>query len=316
MADTSAGSAADVLPLAPLRGEKPLAPDWFTTAVETPYETRFVDVDGAKIHYQRWGSPDLPGILLVHGNGAHAHWYDFIAPLLSDRYCVVSMTFGGMGDSDYRDAYTIATFSKEQIEVCAHAGLFEGGRKPYIVAHSFGGFVTMWTGAHHSDLFGGIVIVDSYILVPGEERKGPPDRSRPNRIYPTFEAALGRFRLAPAQPCENTYIVDYIGRHSLKEVALDDGRVGWTWKFDPFIWTRFDANMDSAEMLQKITAPLSIMRGTDSILVDDKGWDYIKSLRPDVDMHSIDGAQHHVMLDQPLPFVDVLREQLQAWSDQ
>ncbi|MEL6830673.1 MAG: alpha/beta hydrolase [Pseudomonadota bacterium] len=313
MADSQAG-AGELLPLAPLRGARPPAPDWFVSAVETPYETRFVDVEGAKVHYQRWGSVDLPGLLLVHGNGAHAHWYDFIAPLLADQYCVVSMTFGGMGESEHRGSYSIETFSKEQICVCEDAGFFDNGRKPIIVAHSFGGFVTMWTGAHHSDRFKGIVIVDTYITVPGEATKGPPDRTRPNRIYPSFEAALARFRLAPAQPCENTFIVDYIGRHSLKEVTMEDGRTGWTWKFDPFIWTRFDARMDSAEMMSKITAPLSLMRGTDSILVDDKGWAYLKTLRPDAEMHSIDGAQHHVMLDQPLAFVDTLVQQLERWS--
>lgn len=314
MADTQTGGA-ELLPLAPLRGARPSAPTWFVEATETPYETRFVDVDGAKIHYQRWGTPDLPGLLLVHGNGAHAHWYDFIAPLLADQYCVVAMTFGGMGDSDYRDAYSIETFSTEQIAVCEHAGLFSDGRKPFIAAHSFGGFVTLWTGAHHSDLFSGIVIVDSYILAPGEERKGPPERSRPNRIYPNFEAALARFRLAPAQPCENVYIVDYIGRHSLKEVTLEGGRTGWTWKFDAFIWTRFDAKLDQADLLKQITAPLSLIRGTDSILVDDKAWAYLESLRPDAERHSIDHAQHHVMLDQPLKFVDVLKAQLEQWTD-
>jgi len=240
---------------------------------------------------------------------------DFIAPLLAEEYCVVAMTFGGMGDSDHRSSYQIETFSQEQLAVCEHAGLFDGGRKPFIAAHSFGGFVTLWTGAHHSSKFGGIVIVDSYIVPPGEKRQGPPERTRPNRIYPTFEAALARFRLAPPQPCENVFIVDYIGRHSLKEAALNDGRVGWTWKFDAFIWTRFDAKLDQADLLRQISAPLSLVRGTDSILVDDKAWAYLESLRPDAERHSIDGAQHHVMLDQPLRFVEVLKEQLRRWAD-
>jgi hypothetical protein len=47
------------------------------------------------------------------------------------------------------------------------------------------------------------------------------------RVYETFDAALARFRLMPEQPCDNPFIVEFIGRHSLRR-AED----GWVWKFD------------------------------------------------------------------------------------
>lgn len=302
-----------MLPLAALKGQRPPWPQWFNAAVTTPYETRFVDVEGAKVHYQIWGSPEKPGLLLVHGNGAHAHWYDFIAPSFSEDYCVVAMTFGGMGDSDPRPSYSVETFGREQLAVCEDAGLFRDGRKPFIAAHSFGGFVTLWTGAHFGDRFAGLVVIDTHIVTPGESHQRPPDRTRPNRIYPRFDMALARFRLAPAQPCENDFIVDYIGRHSLKEVDLE-GQTGWTWKFDPFIWRRFDADVDVETLLKKTSCRLSLMRGAESVLVTDRAWSYLATLRRDMEMHSIEGAQHHVMLDQPHRFIEQLRQQLQSWS--
>lgn len=302
-----------MLPLARYRGERPPAPDWFEAAVETPWETRFVDVEGTPIHYQRWGDPEKPGLLLVHGNGAHAHWYDFIAPAFLKSHCVVAMTFGGMGDSGSRPAYSIETFGREQLAVCDDAGLFRNGRKPFIAAHSFGGLLALWTGAHHGDRFAGIIVVDTHVIAPGEIHQRPPDRNRPNRVYPRFETALARFRLAPAQPCENDYIVDYIGRHSLKQVELN-GQSGWTWKFDPFIWRRFDLDSDTATLLKQTSCPLALMRGSDSSLVSDTAWDYLRSLRSDMPMHSIPGAQHHVMLDQPHRFIAALQKQLLAWS--
>ena len=41
-----------------------------------------VDVEGCSIHFLRWGPPEgtLPGILFLHGGGAHARWWSFIAP--------------------------------------------------------------------------------------------------------------------------------------------------------------------------------------------------------------------------------------------
>ncbi len=315
MADTErTAKPTDLTVLVPYRGEKPDAPQWFSTAIETPYETRFVDVEGAKIRYQRWGDASKPGLFLVHGNGAHAHWYDFIAPYFAEDYCVVAMTFGGMGDSGWRERYSVDTFSAEQLAVGEDAGLFKDGRKPMIVAHSFGGFITMNTGSRFGERFAGMVIVDSPIRPPEEEWDGPPRRDGPNRVYADLTAALGRFRLAPPQGCENHYIVDYIARHSLKEVEVKEGQTGWTWKFDPTIWTRFDAMAKPADMFQRISCPLAVMRGEKSILFPPNIWSYMQGLRSDTSMISIPEAQHHVMLDQPLAFIAAIRTQLGAWG--
>ena len=73
------------------------------------------------------------------------------------------------------------------------------------------------------------MIVDSPIRSPEEEARHP--LTRPpigyRRVYETFDAALARFRLMPEQPCDNPFIVEFIGRHSLRR-AED----GWVWKFD------------------------------------------------------------------------------------
>ncbi|MEM7492444.1 MAG: alpha/beta hydrolase [Pseudomonadota bacterium] len=296
------------------RGAKPPAPDWFEKAISTPYQERFVDVDGARVRYQRWGETENPGLLLVHGNGAHAHWYDFIAPYFADDYCVVAMSFAGMGDSDWRETYSVNIFTNEQLAVCEDADLFADGQKPVMVAHSFGGFIAMHTGSKHSDKFSGIMIVDSPVRPPDDDWDGPPQRARGNKVYTSLESALARFRLAPPQPCENHFIVDYIARHSLKQVDMKDGQQGWTWKFDPFIWRHFEAMAEPKEMLRAISCPLTVMRGENSILLHEKTWAYMRDLRDDMTMVSIPEAQHHVMLDQPLAFVAAIRAQLAAWA--
>ena len=66
--DQPAEMPAEQGPLAVYKGAHPPAPQWFETAVATPYETAFVDCEGAKIHYQSWGDRSKPGVLLVHGN--------------------------------------------------------------------------------------------------------------------------------------------------------------------------------------------------------------------------------------------------------
>lgn len=297
-------------PLARFNGAPVPGPGWFEQAVATPAESAWTEVAGARIHYLRWGDRKRPGLLLVHGNGAHAYWWSYIAPFLGREYNVAAMDLSGMGDSDRRPTYTMDLFVEEQLAVARHAGMFENAEPPVIVAHSFGGFVTILTGALHGEKLAGTVIVDSPVNPPERSHHGPPHREiRPHRIYPTLPEALARFRLAPEQPCENDYVVDFIARRSLKQV---DG--GWTWKFDPSIWTRFSIG-DTAERLRSTKCRIAIMRGEMSVLMPPEVGDYMFSLLGHAaPVIEIPQARHHVMLDQPLAFVAALRALLADWN--
>jgi pimeloyl-ACP methyl ester carboxylesterase len=295
-------------PLAPLAG--PPAPKWFAEAVSHKPESRHVDVHGARIHYLRWGDRRRPGLLLVHGNAAHAHWWDFIAPMLARDYNVAAIDLSGMGDSQWRpDGYSMETFAREEIVVCQDAGMFDSAEPPIVVGHSFGGFVTILAGALYGERLAGTVIVDSPVNPP-DRKGGPPDRPiRPHNVYPSLAAALARFRLMPPQTSENLYLVDWVGRHSLKEVAG-----GFTWKFDPAIWRRFSIG-DTAARLRETKCRIAVFRGEHSILLPPEIGEYMFNLlgraAPVVE---IPQAQHHIMLDQPLALVAALRALLADWN--
>ncbi len=308
------GMPSEPGPLAGYGGARPPAPQWFEDAVAVPYETHFVEVKGARIHYQSWGDRSKPGLLLVHGNGAHAHWWDFIAPYLCEQYHVVASTFSGMGDSDRREAYAMDLFAEEMLAVCEDAGLFGHAEKPIIVAHSFGGFVAILTGAEYGDRFTGVVIVDSPVNPPDRARRGPPP-VQGGKIYPSLEAALARFRLAPPQPCENHFIMDYIARWSLaKKPMAEGGQDGWGWKFDPAIWQRFSVPRPHEELLKATRCRIALMKGDKSALWEDDVGDYMQDLlNRQVPFIVIPEARHHIMLDQPLAFVAALRTLLQEW---
>ncbi|HEY0105043.1 MAG TPA: alpha/beta hydrolase [Rhizomicrobium sp.] len=302
-------------PLAPFDGAPPPAPKWFEDALAAKPDSRFIDVAGARIHYQRWGNRACPGLLLVHGNAAHAHWWDFIAPFLAKDYNVAAMDLSGMGDSDWRaGGYSMALFAREQIAVCEDAGMFRLDEPPVIVAHSFGGFVTMLTGGLYGDRLKGVVIVDSPVNPP-DRPGGPPNRPlRPHNIYPGLGAAMARFRLMPPQTCDNLYLLDWVARHSLKEVPQDDGGTGFTWKFDPAIWQRFSIG-DMAERLKAMRCRIAVFRGEHSVLLPPEIGAYMfELLGRSAPVVEIPQAQHHIMLDQPLALVAALRALLADWE--
>jgi pimeloyl-ACP methyl ester carboxylesterase len=298
-------------PLAPLAGSPPPSPAWFREAVALKPESHFVDVDGARIHYSRWGDRAQPGLLLVHGNAAHAHWWDFIGPMLARDYNVAALDLSGMGDSEWRrDFYSMERFAHEEIAVCGDAGMFVPTLPPTIVGHSFGGFVTILTGALYGERLAGTVIVDSPVNPPERQGTGPAQRViKPHHVYPTVAAALARFRLMPPQTSENLYLVDWVGRHSLKEVAG-----GFTWKFDPAIWQHFSIG-DTAQRLRETKCRIAVFRGEHSVLLPPDIGEYMFNLlgraAPVVE---IPQAQHHIMLDQPLALVAALRALLQDWN--
>jgi len=301
---------APVSLLAPFLGEKPPAPAWFDAALVLTPERSRIPVDGAEIELLTWGEVGKPGLLFLHGNGAHADWWSFIAPFFAKDWRCAAISWAGMGGSDWRPAYSAQSFAAEIFAAVAVAQLEAGGVKPILVGHSFGGFPTLYCGAEHADQLRGIVMVDSSIQPPEKRWRGPPSRpDAANRVYATLEEALGRFRLAPPQGCENLYIADFIARGSLKEV---EG--GWTWKFDPAIWQRFSMP-DLGELLPRIACPVALMWGERSALMQAETLDYMISQMPDTTLRvAIPDADHHVMVDQPLAFVAALRGVLAGWG--
>ena len=285
------------------------APAWFEDALAMRPEERSVDVEGCPIRYLRWGDPQKPGLLLVHGNAAHAWWWSFIAPYLAADYHVVAINLSGMGDSGWRQNYTMELFAHEMIEVAEDAGFYAVERPPIIVGHSFGGLCAVLTGSLFGDQLGGVVLVDSPINPPERPGARPERTARAHNIYPTLDVALGRYRLSPPQPCENTFLVDYVARLSLKEVPG-----GWTWKFDRQIWRRF-AIGDLAARLRSISCRVAVLRGELSDLLPHEVGAYMfELLGRNAPVVEIPQARHHVMLDQPLAFVTGLRALLADWE--
>ncbi|MDP6707426.1 MAG: alpha/beta hydrolase [Alphaproteobacteria bacterium] len=288
------------------------APDWFRWAIAKPLQSRRVAVEGCPIHYLFWEADEpaarQPGILFVHGGGAHANWWRFIAPFFTRDCRVAAMDLSGMGDSGTREAYDAGLRALELRGVLADAGL---GRKPFVVGHSFGGYMTMRFGASYGEEIGGAVIVDSPIRTPeaaAEHRRRLPPMDRKNH-YPTFEEALARFRLRPAQACENDFIVEHIARHSLVEATE-----GWTWKFHPQAMGRRRFGEPFHEHLQALKCRAALVFGEKSALVSRERAAYMSELMgPAAPIVEIPEARHHVMLDQPLAFVAALRALLDGW---
>ena len=301
-------------------------PAWLQQALSVPREEGFVNVDGCDIHYFRWGDPSKPAIVMLHGFIAHARCFAFIAPYLADDYHVVAYDFSGMGDSGSRGSYSEDVRTSELLGVTQQLGLFDGGAKPTIIAHSYGGHVGVAALHAHADKFAGIVICDLMILRPSviegnAEKFKPPgnlNANKPNRVYPDYETAKQRFVLSPVQQVEHEELFDFMAYHSLKQV---DG--GWSWKFHPSVFAGQE-NMEErwasvGKRVVETPGRKAIVYGKESRLFSDDSVVYVNELIDANDslaipIIGIPHARHHLMLDQPIAFVSSLKMVLALWA--
>ena len=309
-----------IRPLSHLQGKKPPAPAWFENALAITPQTGTVEVQGASIHFSVWGKENLPGILLVHGGRAHRKWWYPFAPFLMERFRVAAVDLSGLGDSDWRERYSLKCHAEEIFAVTKAAGLDRVNR-PLVIGHSFGGWVTMGAVEMAGERLGGAVVIDSpfgvsdpdegYSIKMKKERKDQPVT---NRLYETAEQPISRFRLLPSQPGEQHYLLDYIARNGLQEHHdKQSGQKGWRWKFDPGHGTNFDIQFDR-DLFLAARCPLAFIYGEKSMFAQGEGAEHVRKLAHGrAPFIMIPEGHHHLMMDQPLAFISALRTLLTSW---
>jgi pimeloyl-ACP methyl ester carboxylesterase len=286
-------------------------PRWFTEALAAPAADACVPVTGARISYRTWGRAGRPGVVLVHGTAAHAHWWDPVAPFLAgspsrdEGLRVAALSMSGHGDSDWRDRYDFGQWADEIMAVASAA---EITGPPVIIGHSLGGMVAITAARRYGSALTGIVVIDSplYEGQPPAKRQVPDMGFAAQRAYPSRDAILDRFRLVPEQPVL-PYIRDHVAAWSV--TARDNG---WYWKFDQGLFTKMMPPSRSAPT-GRPGCPVAIFRAEHGLMTPEMAQSCRLQFGQAATVVELPAAGHHVMLDQPLPLVAALRTLLAGW---
>jgi pimeloyl-ACP methyl ester carboxylesterase len=283
-----------------------LIPAWFRDSIAVVPETGKVVVEGAHIEWAAWGSTSGPGLLLLPGSAAHTGWWGFLAPFFSERYRVATLSWSGTGKSDWRGRYTSRLFAAEALACAEVAGLFGSGHKPVIVGHSFGGFIAMTMAGLIGERLRAAVVADSR-LTPTARWTIAPELERPSRVYASEDHAFKAFRLSPVQPIPNSFVRDWLARDAI--VPTGDGH-GWTWRADPNV--RVKTLIENREgIITSARCPLAFIRGANSGVATAEVWNSHRIQAPrHTPFIEIPEAAHHLMIDQPIAVVSVLRSLL------
>ncbi len=105
-----------------------------------------------QINYLLEGNEEGDLLLLIHGYGSWLWDYDYIVPLLKDRFLILRSDLRGHGDSDKplegdyessRKLYTIEQFAEDNYLLVKKLGLLNKHEKIFIYGHSMGGMISL-----------------------------------------------------------------------------------------------------------------------------------------------------------------------------
>lgn len=267
----------------------------------TGYTEKDVQVGALKLHYQEWGDPAAPPILMLHGFGVSGHMFDEFAQRAADRYHLIALDQRGHGDSDWSDE---GDYTRE-----AFVGDIEGFRQAlgidqfYLVGHSMGGINAVTYAVRNPSRVKALVLVD---VGPESAKEGVENIVRftrgPDMLeFDEFVEMAHRFN--PRRSMEN--IRDRM-RHRLK--PAENGK--WTWKFD----SRFRekngslrigsemSNDETWQLFRSLTTPTLLVRGAESdVLTQDVAERAVREM-PNARLALISGAGHSVPGDNPDDF--------------
>ena len=282
------------------------APEWFLKAIANKGVDVLINDPNGDISYSKWKSNNQSKnlLILIHGTGAHKKWWDPIAPQFIDDTNVIAVDLPGMGDSDFREKYSIKDFGSCIFSIIEKEKKDAQIENIYIVGHSLGGQVAAYLASEYKDLVTSLIMIDTFIRPPDydpSEHEGGPLRKI--KYYPDKKTILQRFRLMPTQECKNDWFLRYIAEYSVREV--EDG---WRWKFD-------DLMFNSLERLFgykfSFKCPALFIYGANSLLMSGNILSNIKKMYSDImEFEKVDEAAHHVPLDKPLEIVDIIKKRL------
>jgi pimeloyl-ACP methyl ester carboxylesterase len=121
-----------------------------------PHRSDFVTASGVRLNYLDW-SGSGPALILVHGLGASAHYFDDIAPALTDRFRVVAYSRRGHGRSDAKEPYDIDTLTEDLRCLMDDLGI----DKAHLAGHSMGGSEITTMAVRYPERVDRIVYLDA-----------------------------------------------------------------------------------------------------------------------------------------------------------
>jgi pimeloyl-ACP methyl ester carboxylesterase len=279
-------------------------------------DSRFVEVDGVRIHYKQMGE-GTPVLILLHGFGASTFsWREVMAPLAElgtviafDRPAF-GLTERPMRDSEAWPGYNPYSYDAQPRLV---VGLMDalGVKSAILVGNSAGGTVSALTALIAPERVEALILVDAAIYAGG----GSPAFIRPLLQTPQMDR------------------IGVLIARRIRDWGIDFGRSAWHdpdkippefWEgyqkplraenWDRALWelTRASRRPDLPERLDELTLPVLVITGDDDRIVPTEQSIRLAGELPDATLVVLEACGHVPQEECPEPWLAAVTEFLNA----
>ncbi|MCY3761062.1 MAG: alpha/beta hydrolase [Gemmatimonadetes bacterium] len=154
----------------------------------------WAEVRSLRMRYLDWGGRGTP-VLALHGLASSAHWYDILAPFLSERFRIVAPDQRGHGrTTQVADGYGWRSLASDAVGLLDVLGI----EQPVLLGHSWGGNVAVGAAAHFPGRVRALVLIDGGFvgpeMVPGGAWEDFSGRFAPRDVSGDRAGFLARIR--------------------------------------------------------------------------------------------------------------------------
>lgn len=245
--------------------------------------SRYVEVEGKKVHYVDAGSGD-EAVVLVHGWSCNQGFWRAQIDGLSQRARILAVDLPGHGQSEKPEpGYSMAVFARAVAAAMDDAGV----RRAVLAGHSNGTPVVRQFYRRYPERTAGLVIVDGTLRpLATLERMQQMAAPLNGPDYLAFATAFVDSMLPPSMPAERRAFI----RQEMLKTSQDAMAGGFAAAADPAIWKD-----------DKITVPTLVVLAAAPFWTEEYET-FAKGLVPDVEWHVREGVSHFLMMDEPAWF--------------
>ncbi len=248
-----------------------------------------------RLRVLRWGDAGAPPVLCIHGAGAHAHWWERIAPAFLPAHQVIALDLRGHGGSDHAESYLVEDFADD---CCALLDSLGSGPIA-LFGHSMGGRVAAWIAAHQPERVRALALLDSRLGAVPRERaekwRGARAGDPAPRTYATQTEAMAAFRLTPPEADVAAEVRAALAVHAVRQ--RPDGR--WMMAFDRAV-LKLDGTRveDLLPVVARVRCPTLVLRGRESTVIGVAQSTALREVLPTAVQEIVAGG-HHFLLAHP-----------------
>jgi esterase len=258
---------------------------------------RFITVNGLRLHYLDWGSPEKPPFIMLHGISRVAHQFDHLAPVFQADYHVMAIDMRGHGDSAWspEGAYLVEDYVKDLEAFVTQLNL----RGLILLGNSTGGRVVQVYAGLHPERVARLIVEDV-----GPERTNDIASAFTRQVeqeaigWASEQELLASLKKSNAKTPE-AILTAYAHFASRKR---DDGRI--VWKRDPNLAKGF-VPTELWRFVSEIKCPTVYILGGASRIVPPETQAKLKQTLPDVKVVVMPGLGHYPDQESTAEFIRI-----------